>query len=229
MPGGTTRRRPIVHQRPTDATVRELYGTALRCGRPGCMQALYRASDTGRRVLNSQVAHIHARRENGPRWDPSMTEEENRHFANLIVLCLEHASEIDLTPELYPAEKLREWKRIQVATQEEAARTLPPLTGAEAEAVSERSFKLDDVAAMISAAVPFSARSRGRDEALDLAVRQSLARRTTRLLAIPSARQDPALAWMSEHAEPVVDVPEGQVRVLVAPMGAGKSEQAARW
>jgi hypothetical protein len=83
VPGGTARRRPVVHRRPADATVRELYGTALRCGRPGCMQALYRASDTGCRVLNSQVAHIHARPENGPRWDPAMTEEENRGFRNL--------------------------------------------------------------------------------------------------------------------------------------------------
>lgn len=108
---------------------------ALRCGRPGRTQALYRVSDTGARVPNSQVAHIHARREYGPRWDPAMTEEENRGYGNLTLLCLDHASEIDATPDLYPAEVLREWKRLQVATQEQAARALPPLSGAEADEV----------------------------------------------------------------------------------------------
>ena len=35
--------------------------------RVGHSQALFRVSETGARVPNSQVAHIHARRENGPR------------------------------------------------------------------------------------------------------------------------------------------------------------------
>jgi hypothetical protein len=38
------------------------------------MQALFRVSETGARVPNSQVAHIHARRENGPQWDPVLAE-----------------------------------------------------------------------------------------------------------------------------------------------------------
>lgn len=229
MPGDTARRRPVKHPEPTDATVKQLYGTALRCGRPGCMQALYRVGDAGLRVLNSQVAHIHARRENGPRWNAAMTGEENRSYDNLIVLCLEHASEIDITPERFPAETLREWKRVQVATQERAAKSLPPLTDAEADEVIQRSFGLDDIAAAVAALVPFSPRSRSRDEALDRAVRESLARRTTRLLAVPADRQDTVLGWMAERDDPVVDVPEGQIRVLIAPMGAGKSEHASRW
>ena len=229
MPGATARQRPAEHPRPTDATVKELYATALRCGRPGCMQALYRVSDTGARVLNSQVAHIHARRENGPRWNPAMTREDNRSYDNLIVLCLEHASEIDVTPEGFPAEILREWKRVQVATQERAAKTLPPLTAAEADEVIQRSFGLDDIAAAVAAMVPFSARSRTRDEALDRAVRESFGRRTTRLLAVPADRQDAVLTWMAGLDDPVIEVPEGQIRVLVAPIGAGKSEHASRW
>ena len=107
MPGNSARHRPAVHPEPTEATVKQLYATALTCGRPCCMQALYRVSETGARVLNSRVAHIHARRENGPRWNPAMTGEENRGYDNLIVLCLEDASEIDDTPEHFPAEMLR--------------------------------------------------------------------------------------------------------------------------
>ena len=229
MPGDIVGHRPAEHPEPTDATVKQLYATALRCGRPGCIQALYRLSDTGERVLNSRVAHIHARRENGPRWNPAMRSEENRSYDNLIVLCLAHASEIDITPQHFPADVLREWKRIQVATQERAAKSLPRLTDAEADEVIRLSFGLEDLVGAVAAVVPFSARSRSRDEALDRAVRQSFARRTTRLLAVPADRLDAVLGWMAEQDDAVVDVPEGRVRVLVAPMGAGKSEHAARW
>ena len=96
---------------------------------------------------------------------------------------------------------LREWKRVQVATQERAAKSQPLLTDAEAENVIRRSFGLEDVVAAVAAVVPFSPRSRSRDEALDLAVRQSFARRRTRLLAVPADRQDAVLGWMAEQDE----------------------------
>ncbi|MFE9010919.1 hypothetical protein [Streptomyces cyaneofuscatus] len=70
--------------------------------------------DTGEWLLNSSVAHIHARSEGGPRWDPDMTAEENQSASNLIPLCNDHAAEIDDTPEHYPAPLLQEWKRDQV-------------------------------------------------------------------------------------------------------------------
>src|ERR1700723_3184472 len=133
--GSSGHQHPAMHPGPTDATAKQLYATALRCGRPGCMQTLYRVSETGMRVLNTQIAHIHARRQNGPRWNPAMTGEENRSYDNLILLCLQHASEIDATPGLFPAEALRDWKRAQVATQERAAQCMPPLTDAEADEV----------------------------------------------------------------------------------------------
>lgn len=227
--GSSGHQHPAMHPGPTEATAKQLYATALRCGRPGCMQTLYRVSETGMRVLNTQIAHIHARRENGPRWNPAMTRVENRSYDNLILLCLEHASEIDVTPELFPAETLREWKRAQVATQERAAQCMPPLTDAEADEVIRQSSVLAGIAAVVAAQVPFSARSRSRDEALDRAARESFGRRTARLLAVPAGRQDAVLTWMAEQDDPVVEVPEGQVRVLVAPMGAGKSEHASRW
>ena len=229
MSGGAARRRPVEHRPPTSATVKELYATALRCGRPGCMQLLYRVSETGARVLNSEVAHIHARRENGPRWNPVMTEDENRSYANLILLCRQDAKEIDDTPEHFPPDVLREWKWSQVATQEQAARSLPQLSDAEADEVIRQSFGLDELVAAITQVVPFSARSRSRDDALDLAVRQAFARRMVRLRPVPADRRDAVLIWMSEQDDPVVSVPEGQLRVLVAPTGAGKSEYASRW
>ncbi|MEU1172115.1 hypothetical protein [Streptomyces microflavus] len=109
------RSRPLVHPKPKDSTVKQLYGTAFRCAKPGCLRPLYRMNDeTGEWLLNSSVAHIHARSEGGPRWDPRMSAEENQSASNLIPLCNDHAAEIDDTPEHYPTELLREWKQAQL-------------------------------------------------------------------------------------------------------------------
>lgn len=109
------RSRPLVHPKPKDSTVKELYGTAFRCAKPGCLRPLYRMNDeTGEWLLNSSVAHIHARSEGGPRWDPHMSAEENQSASNLVPLCNDHAAEIDDTPEHYPADLLRDWKQVQL-------------------------------------------------------------------------------------------------------------------
>ncbi|MGI5401489.1 hypothetical protein ACQEVG_19010 [Streptomyces sp. CA-135486] len=156
-----------------------------------------------------------------------MSEAENRSAANLILLCQAHAKEIDDFPDLFPADLLREWKRTQLDTHEEA--TQRPLTDTEVEEVLERSFGLDRFTAAVADAVPFSARSRSRQEALDLARREAQARRMVKLSPVPAHRRAAVVEWMSEHLEPALMVPEGQVRVLVGPMGAGKSEHAGRW
>lgn len=102
---------PIEHRLPTAATVKQMYATAFRCGHPRCRKPLYRMNDaTGDLTLNSTVAHIHARRENGPRWNASMSEDDNRSESNLILLCLEHSSEVDDVPDEYPAEQMQAWK-----------------------------------------------------------------------------------------------------------------------
>ncbi|MGW4897514.1 hypothetical protein ACWEQL_35480 [Kitasatospora sp. NPDC004240] len=77
--------------------------------------------------------------------------------------------------------------------------------------------------------VPPSLRSRSRTEALEVAGRESLSRSTMRLRSTPAERKGAVLAWMAGRTDPVVDVPEGSLRVLLAPMGAGKSEEAERW
>ncbi|WP_146060353.1 hypothetical protein [Amycolatopsis sp. CA-128772] len=53
------KRKPIVHRKPVLATVRQLYGTAFRCGKPDCGKPLYKMNDeTGETLLNSRVSHI---------------------------------------------------------------------------------------------------------------------------------------------------------------------------
>jgi hypothetical protein len=109
---------PIEHRPPTTATIKQLYAHAYRCGHKDCPRPLFRVDDeTGERTLNSLVCHIHARREGGPRWLESQSEQDNRSVGNLILMCHEHAAMIDDGHLLsnYPPERLRSWKKEQVA------------------------------------------------------------------------------------------------------------------
>lgn len=141
------------HHVPEAGTIKELYGTAFRCAEPSCTRPLYRVSDeTGEWILNSRVAHIKARSEGGPRWDPAMSEEENRDAANLLALCEMHAFEIDATPERYPVELLQSWKRAQIEECRELGKSWP-LSKGEARDVASHSFDHHKAAvAYISAA-----------------------------------------------------------------------------
>jgi hypothetical protein len=108
---------PKEHKAPTVATVKSLYYHATTCAEPSCTQPLYKTdATTGSRHLNSTVAHIAARCENGPRWDPEMSEEDNRSERNLLLLCHEHSRMIDENNGRdYPVEMLTEWKEQQLA------------------------------------------------------------------------------------------------------------------
>ncbi|WP_018802531.1 hypothetical protein [Salinispora arenicola] len=130
----------IEHRTPTDGTIKQLYGTAWRCGEPTCKKPLYRLSDdTGEFILNSRIAHIHARSQGGPRWDPDMSEAANRDASNLIPLCEAHAWEIDQTPQHFTADILREWKKQQLAEYQTVQRSWT-LTDAEVTDVVTVSF-----------------------------------------------------------------------------------------
>lgn len=156
-----------------------------------------------------------------------MSREANRDFDNLILLCERHASEIDITPEHYPAEVLREWKRIQVESHSRARHLA--LSDAEVAEVANASFSSGDLMDRLTAVLPFSARSRSRAQALVLASKSCMARSKVRLRSTPADRVEAALAWKARQATPEVEVPQGALRVLVAPMGAGKSEKAEQW
>ncbi|MBG6184717.1 hypothetical protein IWX65_002695 [Arthrobacter sp. CAN_A214] len=54
-----------------------------------------------------------------------MPAQENRALSNLILLCIEHSYEIDETPDLFPAELLREWKAAQMAEYDRIQRNWP--------------------------------------------------------------------------------------------------------
>jgi hypothetical protein len=116
---------PKVHPPPTQGTAKELYAKALACGAPDCDEPLFvMRPGAHKRSLNSRMAHICARREGGPRWDPATGATENRSSGNLILLCVKHADAVDLAEnvDLYPVELLRQWKSGQLASYDRAAR-----------------------------------------------------------------------------------------------------------
>ena len=80
------------------------------CAAPDCEKALI-ARD-GETIV-SKICHIEAASKKGPRFNPEMSEDERRHYNNLILLCDECHGIIDnLENESdYPVALLREWKK----------------------------------------------------------------------------------------------------------------------
>jgi hypothetical protein len=58
-----------------------------------------------------KAAHISAAAPGGPRFDPSLTSEQRRHYDNGIWMCSNHASLIDEDWRSYSSERLREMKQ----------------------------------------------------------------------------------------------------------------------
>lgn len=83
----------IEHRHPTPSTQKHvLSASGNECAFPGCTRLIF---DLQHETLIGTIAHIRARSENGPRFDRTQTEEENRSFGNLIALCAEHSKIVD--------------------------------------------------------------------------------------------------------------------------------------
>ena len=83
----------IEHLPPTPATQKHVLAAAgNECAFPACSRLIF---DLEHETLIGTVAHIRARREGGPRFDRTQTEEKNRSFANLLGMCAEHSKIID--------------------------------------------------------------------------------------------------------------------------------------
>lgn len=109
---------------PRDTTVRRLFAVSMnRCAFPGCSTPII---DSISNTILAEICHIHAQRENGPRFDSGQTDEERHGFDNLLLMCGVHHKLID-APEnqrTYTAAHLKELKQAH----EQTARSLQPLT-----------------------------------------------------------------------------------------------------
>ena len=82
------------------------------CYNPECpsRQPIIKFID-GAPYIDYEIAHIRGALEGGPRYDPDMTDDERRAFANLMLLCSPCHKLVDqVRPQDFPIETLYEWK-----------------------------------------------------------------------------------------------------------------------
>lgn len=93
----------------SESDIKRLWGNAAgRCSFPGCGNDCL-ASITGHApVVIGEMAHVIAKKPNGPRGKPEGGEDT---YENLILLCPTHHTLVDKAPEgTYPENLLQEWK-----------------------------------------------------------------------------------------------------------------------
>ena len=72
---------------PKGETLRELFlKSGNMCAFPNCTSLMMNSDG----VFIGQLCHIEAAEEGGERFNPSMTNEERRAAANLMLMCYEH-------------------------------------------------------------------------------------------------------------------------------------------
>jgi hypothetical protein len=132
-----------------DTIVRLLAHASGRCQDPACGLDLWHLVEPDRYLRLAEIAHIIAAAEEGPRANPSATEDELTSEENLIVLCPTTHSMVDAAPDIYTNELLKNWKDAHIArvdelfgvvsysTRSDARRALEPLL-AENRAIWER-------------------------------------------------------------------------------------------
>ncbi|MEP1034406.1 hypothetical protein [Ekhidna sp.] len=97
-------KKKIVHRAPTPTTKKQiLAASGNQCAFPTCNDIIV---DREHGVLVGKIAHIKARREEGPRFDYNQSEKENRSAENLLALCGKHHDIVDDRTDIYNVESL---------------------------------------------------------------------------------------------------------------------------
>ena len=94
----------------TDRTLKRLHTLSMNvCACPDCDHALIGRDGV---TIVGKICHIEAAASDGSRWNPDMTDDERRHFNNLILLCDECHCIVDNieNESKYPVHLLRKWK-----------------------------------------------------------------------------------------------------------------------
>jgi hypothetical protein len=96
---------------PNEVTRLRLFAaSAGLCQRPECLRPLFVETENGS-IHIAEMAHVFAAKDQGPRANPTLTEQERGAFENLILLCPGCHTIIDKSPISYPDKLLIEWKR----------------------------------------------------------------------------------------------------------------------
>lgn len=91
---------------PRGDTLRELFlKSGNLCAFPGCAELMMDVKGN----FIGQLCHIEAAEPGGERFNPLMTNEQRRHFSNLLLMCYPHHVETDNVVE-FPVDKMRQIK-----------------------------------------------------------------------------------------------------------------------
>jgi hypothetical protein len=83
-----------------------------RCSNPTCKRSTSGPSETAKAVTNIGIAaHITAASVGGPRYNPSLTQEQRSDIENGIWLCQNCAKAVDDDPKTYNVPVLWDWKK----------------------------------------------------------------------------------------------------------------------
>jgi hypothetical protein len=116
------------------------------CYYPGCPEPVLRKVD-GELHIIVQIAHIRGANLGSARYDETMSDDQRRHFMNLLLLCDPHHQMADSNEKLYTAEILLRWKAQRESDPQEAMKRLREVTPAGlrkivAEGLEEHDVKL---------------------------------------------------------------------------------------
>lgn len=88
-------------------TLKQLFAySGNECAFPDCNHTLFEGD-----IFIAQVCHIFAANKKWPRFDRERTDEQNREFSNLLVLCYKHHRIVDNPDDPYSVEALVDIKR----------------------------------------------------------------------------------------------------------------------
>ncbi len=98
----------------SEKDIKLLWGrSGNRCSMPNCKTQL--SKDEGQGIVIGHMAHIRGEKESAARWDPGLSPRERNSYANRILLCPNHHSEIDKNEAKYTIDYL-----LKIKTEHEA-------------------------------------------------------------------------------------------------------------
>ncbi len=95
------------------------------------------------KTIISKICHIEAASHGGPRFNKDMSDDDRRHFDNLMLLCDECHEMIDTNFDEYPVSLLKQWKQNHEHKQKTRLLSHPTLLGTAINAIIDSD--LDDI------------------------------------------------------------------------------------
>ncbi len=109
------------------------------CAFPGCRQlCIAEAAQNDQAAIIGKIAHIQAHSDKGPRANPKLSASQRDCYENWILLCGTHHDLVDVQPNTYTVQDLRQWKHeVETWVRERLAQEMPEVTFAELEIVTK--------------------------------------------------------------------------------------------